>query len=762
MKTLRLDQGSSFPDTKDLYDSIIDHGFLQSLPRSERSSYLKKIKTLLSVDGIFQVQCTNRRFLETVGSPGEKALSTLLYFNEFITLLAQEFSWLEFQGKKPNLPNITSGMSEHDEYFLAFGHLKEQETKPRVLVMAESEAQLFEYLTKLQSRGYHPEGISLHLYQEIVYHKEFRIHRLRGLAQLLVTTTLVKPEAILLPRNLTNINLFFDHKKINLVHSLEDLEMRKPNMPVLQQKTASNKIGVIWEGTFFAHHSLSHVNEEVALALDKEKINLSLIPYEAPQFLNNLEQRLRRIVPCFHEIAGQVDFHVRHHWPPNWEEPLQGELVVMQPWEFGSLPAYWLRSLENVREIWAYTHFVRDTYVRSGVPPDRVHVIPLGIDPEIFSPEGPKLPLKTEKKFRFLYVGGMIMRKGFDLLIKAYLQEFKPDEDVCLVIRDFYYQSEWKAQIESLTGRNDLPEVILFSDSLLPEQLPSLFRACHVSVQPYRGEGFGLPTLEAMACGLPPIVTGYGAGLDFCHSGNAYLVPARLTLAESSSVDTLHTIDTPFLAEPDVPALRRAMRHTFANHRETVHRGLLAAGEVRQDWTWKRTGERVLERLHALKGRKPEKLSINPPVSTTAYVESYNESPQDLQKSGCNSVSFNIWNAHANLEESLIDSESYFQKLLQLPQWKAEGLYGLARVAIQRRQEAEALQFLETTVEVSPFHSLAWLDLALLAQKVGDADKAVLAALEARKKFPENPLSPKPKGSIKEEDKYLYGGPRTV
>ena len=53
-----------------------------------------------------------------------------------------------------------------------------------------------------------------------------------------------------------------------------------------------------------------------------------------------------------------------------------------------------------------------------------------------------------------------------------------------------------------------------------------LYRSCDVLVHPYRGEGFGLPIAEAMASGLPVIVTGYGACLDFCDEDNALLVPA--------------------------------------------------------------------------------------------------------------------------------------------------------------------------------------------------------------------------------------------
>jgi hypothetical protein len=65
-----------------------------------------------------------------------------------------------------------------------------------------------------------------------------------------------------------------------------------------------------------------------------------------------------------------------------------------------------------------------------------------------------------------------------------------------------------------------------------------------------RGEGFGLPIAEAMACGLPVIVTGYGAALDFYNEDNAYLIPAQVVRLPSKVVGDLETIDFPWLAEP--------------------------------------------------------------------------------------------------------------------------------------------------------------------------------------------------------------------
>src|SRR5204862_7440612 len=109
--------------------------------------------------------------------------------------------------------------------------------------------------------------------------------------------------------------------------------------------------------------------------------------------------------------------------------------------------------------------------------------------------------------------------------------------------------------ISSFRSDPDNPEVVYLDCPLGDEEVPALYRACDCLVAPYRGEGFGLPICEAMSCGLPVIVTAYGAALDFCDEGNAYLVPARRVYFRSDEVGGQSTAGRPWLAEPDAEAL---------------------------------------------------------------------------------------------------------------------------------------------------------------------------------------------------------------
>jgi glycosyltransferase involved in cell wall biosynthesis/cytochrome c-type biogenesis protein CcmH/NrfG len=365
-------------------------------------------------------------------------------------------------------------------------------------------------------------------------------------------------------------------------------------------------VSVSWEGSFTELHSLALVNQALCRRLLTRGVdlNLSVTEFQGPF-------RIPRL-PLPPELAGRVqarpraDVHVRHSWPPRFDRPASGKLVIMQPWEFGSLPAAWLEPLQKqVDEVWVPSSFVRDTFVASGVPAGKVFVIPNGINPEEFRPGLPPFPLKTTKRWKFLFVGGTLWRKGIDVLLTAYGRAFMATDDVCLVIKDmgkgsFYKDQTAEEMIARFRATPRTPEIEYLDGALSAEEQAGLYAACDCLVHPYRGEGFGMPIAEAMACGLPVIVTNAGAALDFCSEERAYLLPCRITPLPEKRVGDLETVDSPFVAEPDSDALAALLRHVFNHPDQARARGAAARAYVTAQLTWAHAADRVVQRLLAL------------------------------------------------------------------------------------------------------------------------------------------------------------------
>ena len=196
--------------------------------------------------------------------------------------------------------------------------------------------------------------------------------------------------------------------------------------------------GVRWEGAQFSWHSLAHVNREFCLELlGSGKVELSLVPTEPMHFDPSQEPRFKALAPLsFAPLSRPADIHVRHFFPPRLDAPEEGKLVLVQPWEYGYLPKAWIEPiLANVEEVWCYSEYVRQVYLASGIPAERLQVVRLGVDTAVFNPQAPPYVFTTEPgvsvlpeglagRFVFLFVGGTLHRKGIDILLEAYLKAF--------------------------------------------------------------------------------------------------------------------------------------------------------------------------------------------------------------------------------------------------------------------------------------------------------------------------------------------------
>ncbi len=370
---------------------------------------------------------------------------------------------------------------------------------------------------------------------------------------------------------------------------------------------------VTWEGTQLAFHSLAHINREVCTELmARSAIRMSLEPFEPPQFLPEGDPKLQAIEDAHKRpMVMPAKVHVRHMWPPRWDPPPSGAWVLLQPWEYGCIPGEWLRPIKaGVDEIWTPSSFSKASFVKAGIPEERVVVIPNGVDTDLYRPDGPKYPLATTKRFKFFFIGGTIPRKGIDAVLKAYVAMFKADADVCLVIKasgsgTFYQDSPIAKQIESLRELVDAPEIEVIDHDLPDAEIAALYRSCDALVMPYRAEGFCMPIAEAMATGLPVIATGFGACLDFCDDETTYLVPAEEFGAVIGYLPPPAIEYT--MAEPDVVALARILKYVHDNPAEAREKGARGRRRILEGYTWKHVADQYVARLQELAGRVPRR-----------------------------------------------------------------------------------------------------------------------------------------------------------
>jgi len=432
-----------------------------------------------------------------------------------------------------------------------------------------------------------------------------------------------------------------------------------------------------WDGDVLNYHSLSVVNRELLKELlSQTDFALDIHNYSDPAYLPEAhEPDYPLLQKMYRPLPGQPDFVIRHHWPPDFKLPdTAGHWVMIQPWEFGSVPERWIYNLNKfVDQVWVPSEFVRQSYLKSGLLPEKVAVVPNGVDTDVFHPEVPEWVLPTQKHFKFLFVGGGIHRKGIDLLLKGYFQTFTQQDDVCLVIKEFGSGSVYQGfDVAGLIQEQqelfpEGPEVLHLTDSLTVAEMASLYRACDCLVHPYRGEGFALPVAEAMACERPVLVTDYGACLDYCNEDNAYLIPAEEVFFDKKQIDKLATVDFPFWAEPDLEALKALLRHIHANPEEAQQKARRARETIQEDWSWRHSLVKMEAQLQVLKSRPVFRFYRTHLLSETLALGFAGIESQDYQA-----------------------AVTHFEKALQIDPYQYSVFYnlGVALLMLERYQEA--------------------------------------------------------------------------
>jgi len=248
------------------------------------------------------------------------------------------------------------------------------------------------------------------------------------------------------------------------------------------------------------------------------------------------------------------------------------------------------------------SHWSKTGFIRSGANPDRTIVIPCGIDPNIYKPltKSEREALRKQlgwDGFVFLNIGAGSPNKGIDLLLKAFsvVVESYPEARLVLKGEESIYESDSliAQNLDELTfdeAEKVLPRMAYIGETLPFAKMAQLYQAADAYVSLYLAEGFNLPALEAIACGLPIVCTKGGPTDDFTTPDFALHVES--TFQEGTSNDRQI-----FRLMPDLEHSIALMKNIIEQP-EFCDRSREAGPKfVATGFTWKHVTDQLLEVL---------------------------------------------------------------------------------------------------------------------------------------------------------------------
>ncbi|XP_010067122.1 uncharacterized protein LOC104454087 [Eucalyptus grandis] len=429
----------------------------------------------------------------------------------------------------------------------------------------------------------------------------------------------------------------------SIVHKVSNfvLRIRKPNQDRIPDSDPAPPYCVLWMAPFLSGGGYSSEAWSYILSLQEHvkspKFRLAIEQHgdlQSLEFWKGLPEKMQRLAIELHrtDCAASNTIVVCHSEPGAWYPPLfqtlpcppsgYGEylsVIGRTMFESDRVNPEHAKRCNRMDQVWVPTDFHVGTFVDSGVDPSKVVKVVQPIDVEFFDQakyepldlgsfgnlvlgEEQKGLLGLEKKeFVFLSIFKWEYRKGWDVLLKAYLNEFSRIDGVSLYLLTNPYHTdrnfgnkivEYVKASKIEEPNKGWPPIYVIDTHIAQVDLPRMYKAADAFVLPSRGEGWGRPLVEAMAMSLPVIATNWSGPTEYLTDENSYPLPVE----RMSEV-----LDGPFKghlwAEPSVNKLRMLMRHVVSNPADGKAKGRQAREDMRHRFAPEIVAEIVADHL---------------------------------------------------------------------------------------------------------------------------------------------------------------------
>ncbi len=499
--------------------------------------------------------------------------------------------------------------------------------------------------------------------------------------------------------------LLFKNIVINLGYKLEDININNQSL-LIENEFNSHLLSlfIILKYKFYQNNSDIRLLEIYPLL--KNTLIKCIAKFNNMSFediIRNLDNDIR---------YKETDLIIQYDFIDSLNISKKGFLILIQYWEHWSLPELWVnRFNKEVDQIWVFSSFIKNSYVNSGVEPEKIEIIPYPINTDLFRPFTENVV--DNKKFIFLCF--ISEKSGANILLDAYCEEFKPEEHVCLAMCEIAFTTKNTVLMDKINIINNdplKPNISLIHVSsneeyeqefYFEENLPQIYNYSDCFVYPYKTEGIGANILEAMACERIIITTKGGVALDFCNSENSYLINNNWEDCKIDYEDELNLTGNKFEFNVEKEHLKQILRHVFTNQDEAKIKARKGRESVVKNYSYKNCFDKIDKVINKIKHKPVLRFNLEKIKS-------------DLFKQAQKTFELNDYS----------NSEIFFEKLIRYDLKNTNYLYKLALIKLKLLKYNEAINYFVESIELGLYNHDVFYNLAYCLDKEGENELASL------------------------------------